>query len=138
MKRKLQGTEGQDRANYTDTQDRENYTMEPNTMPHAHTPVDSWKILERKEEARVDSTTIECRVISNEDAIWVALVNDTETDDGLKHARLIAAAPEMLEALLAITPMFANDSPLLTVYRKEIKQVLNAITRATGREKGKT
>lgn len=47
------------------------------------------------------------------------------------NAHLIAAAPDMLEALKAIEPMTWNDSPLLKVYAKEIEQLRAAIAKAT-------
>ena len=49
------------------------------------------------------------------------------------NARLIGAGPELLEALQALEPMFDNDSPLLTVYKVEIKQALAAIAKAEGK-----
>lgn len=48
------------------------------------------------------------------------------------NARLIAAAPDLLAALKALSPMWDNDSPLLTVYAAEIESARAAIKRARG------
>jgi hypothetical protein len=47
-----------------------------------------------------------------------------------EEAKLIAAAPELLEACKALMPMADNDGPLVTVYRKEFAALEAAIARA--------
>ena len=60
-------------------------------------------------------------------------VGPTQVDECEANARLIAAAPELLAALDGISPMFDNDSPLLTVYAAEIEQARAAIAKAEGK-----
>ena len=48
------------------------------------------------------------------------------------NARLIASAPELLEALKNLVSMGWNDSPLCKVYEKEIQAAEKAIAQAEG------
>lgn len=59
-------------------------------------------------------------------------IDQDPTKTRIVHCALHAAAPDMLEALKAIEPMTWNDSPLLSVYRDEIKQLQAAIAKAKG------
>lgn len=45
-------------------------------------------------------------------------------------AKLISAAPDLHDALQALSPMFDNDSPLLTVYADAIAACRAALTKA--------
>ena len=47
------------------------------------------------------------------------------------NARLMAQAPELLEALQALVPIGWNDSPLCKVYTREIQAAERAIAKAT-------
>ena len=49
-----------------------------------------------------------------------------------EDARLIAAAPELLEALEHLVPMTWNDGPLCEVYRESGKRAETAIAKARG------
>lgn len=109
-------------------------------MPHA--PV--WKV-QGKEMVRVDGRLLQHFVIADDNAIWVALVNHDETDDGLKHARLIAAAPAMLEALqhaqnsldvLAEDAEEAGYTARALAAAEQAMSIRAIITRATGRTEG--
>ena len=50
------------------------------------------------------------------------------------NARLIAAAPELLEALKKLVPITWNDGPLVKAYEAIGKQAEQAITKAEGKE----
>lgn len=57
---------------------------------------------------------------------------NTEPCERDNNARLIAAAPELLEALKNLLPICDNDGPLLRVYQKEAIAAEKAIAKAEG------
>jgi hypothetical protein len=69
-----------------------------------------------------------------------------ETEDGKRvichlaipipnpNANLIAAAPELLEALQALQPILWNDGPLVAAYKDVEAKVDAAIAKATGEQ----
>ena len=90
-----------------------------------HTP-GHWKILERKEHSFPDARTL--THISNGPHI-VCTLGTTQTDGSPCHkynARIIASAPEMLEALQGIVEAFRDQDSLL------IDQAKAAIAKAKG------
>ena len=68
---------------------------------------------------------------------WI--IADCPGPDAAENARLVAAAPLLLEAAQwALSTLTDNDEDSLNDTDKEtIKLLTNAITRATGRERGK-
>jgi hypothetical protein len=62
----------------------------------------------------------------------VAMTDDLSPKTNEANARLIASAPELLEALKNLVSMGWNDSPLCKVYEKEIQAAEKAISQAEG------
>jgi hypothetical protein len=54
--------------------------------------------------------------------------------ENISDARLIAAAPELLEALQALQPILWNDGPLVAAYKDVEAKVDAAIAKATGEQ----
>jgi hypothetical protein len=102
-------------------------------MTSKHTPGPwAW---ERREDYDAEHVVVFDPQSDNGDIL--ALVDHEETRADLDqsadaNARLMAAAPEMLQALQNLRSLFDNDSPLLTVYLPEIEACEVAIIKATG------
>lgn len=60
---------------------------------------------------------------------WADEVAELEAERDA-NARLIAAAPELLEALRNLVPIGSNDGPLVKVYAREIEAASEAIAKA--------
>ena len=126
-----------------------------NPMPHAHTP-GTWVVSKFKGRAFGDKLYIEASeggFIA--DLQYDECATDSERELAEANARLIAAAPEMLEALqhcvavfksmgdrgayplelLPFDPANTKDNPLF-MGKQGYHFATEAITRATGRERG--
>jgi hypothetical protein len=91
-----QGTEGQDRKSYSDTQDRESYKPAQATAGHTpHTP-GPWKY------GSQDSEWVVYSEHADQYALDGAICRIDDSEVAANDARLIAAAPKLLEALEAI------------------------------------
>lgn len=100
-----------------------------------HTP-GPWKVHERKGRAGHNHPFCIASDHFNKDGMISGEGQVAEIASGPNfaeaNARLVAAAPDLLEAAMALDSMFDNDGPLLTVYKKEIEQFRAAIAKAIG------
>lgn len=75
--------------------------------------------------------TAQAMVIRDGERVIAHVYNRGDIDETERIAKLIAAAPDLLEALQRLQPILWNDGPLVEAYRDIEKLVEAAIARAT-------
>ena len=110
--------------------------------PDKHTP-GPWLVWDSKGTARIDHTTGVYRQLDSNDQQIIALCDEDlslSSDEQFANARLIAAAPELLEALIWITDIanknFEQDTALRSRGARTLKRIAEKAGAAIAKARG--